>query len=280
MVRTIGIALAHRPSVITILIALPPDLSMPRRAPSRPEAETSPPAPERAMPCIAGLDPSATGTGCAVFRGADLVEAGDIQTSPDTSEPERLWYIFEALTELFRTHQVTEVAAEQFQTFYRSRRPRNAGGGGFSSPLAQLEAQGVRRGRHDHEEVNPSSMFLMKAAQTAAQLAAMQAGCALFLYAPPEWKSTVAPYLGVDHRRAGSIQKPPIRDIANRLYGHRFSSPIRSFDICDGIMIAHHHLVQRASGRAQGFQPSFTAAALPPDANASPTPLSGSSKRR
>lgn len=172
---------------------------------------------------VLGLDPSMTSTGYAVIRGDELVGAGKIQTSPDDSEPFRVWVVFSEVLEVIREFDVDHAAIEQFTAFYRN-------GYGSSSSDADTVQEAVANARgnssHNRSRVNPRSMFLMKAAQTATQTAVLVGGCRTFLYKVAEWKG------------GQRVSKEAIRDRAQMIYG----VPTKDHNITDAVMIAHHHI--------------------------------------
>lgn len=168
-----------------------------------------------------GIDPSIAATGFAVIRDGHLVRAGRISTSPSQPEPARLAEIRYHLLQVMRQEGVTEVAVEDFRAFYRWRRFPH------SSELLTLFGHPTRRKNQRYSgEVNPRDIFIMKAAQTTAQLTALEHGAKLFLYSLREWKG--------DHRRSKEATLTDIR----LLYGLEISDD----NIADAIMIAHHHL--------------------------------------
>lgn len=175
-----------------------------------------------------GLDPSMTSTGYAVLRGETLIGAGKIQTKAHQPEPERIWIIFSEVLHLIREFQVSHVAIEEFTAFYRNRRP--VGGDSNQMPASVLTAlrqtEKKRRGQHDRDVVSPRAMYLLKAAQTATQMAALIAGCDLFLYKVNEWKG------------GQKVSKEFTIERAQLLYRVK----TRDHNITDAIMIAHHHV--------------------------------------
>src|SRR5690606_3432896 len=120
------------------------------------------------------------------------------------------------------------VAIEEFTAFYRSkRRASDAAEMLPADLLAKVNGEGVRRrGRHDRESIDPRAMYLLKAAQTATQMAALVTGRPLFLYKVSEWKG------------GQSVGKEAIIQRAQLLYKVK----TRDHNITDAIMIAHHHV--------------------------------------
>ncbi|HEX7071399.1 MAG TPA: crossover junction endodeoxyribonuclease RuvC [Rhodothermales bacterium] len=174
---------------------------------------------------VLGVDPSMTATGYGVLRGDRLLGAGRISTPSKMPEPERLWIILSEVLALIQEFGAQHVAVESFTQFYTS--GRNAPPDPTTAFIAALAGNAcvARRGRHDRDRVDPRAMFLMKSAQTAVQIAALAAGVPLFLYKVSEWKG------------GQRVSKERARQQARLIYGVN----ARDDNICDGIMIAHHH---------------------------------------
>lgn len=175
---------------------------------------------------LLALDPSMTSTGFAVFRGTKLIKAGHFPTSSDDAEPMRVWTVFEEVSLLIEECGIEQVAMEQFTAFYTSSRKAKQVANGSVGPVAQSVAAGSRSGRHDRARPNPRSMFLLKAAQTAAQAAVLAAGLPLVLYKVSEWKG------------GKRVSKKAIIERAQQIYGVK----TRNDNVCDAIMIGHHHV--------------------------------------
>lgn len=190
-----------------------------------------------------GLDPSMTSTGYAVIRGGNLVAAGKIVTKPSQPEPERLLVIFSEVVSLIREHDVDHVAIEEFAAFYRNRSRSVDPAVLASVPALTAVATGRRRrGKHDRDSIDPRSMFLMKAAQTVTQVAALLAGCSVFLYKVPEWKG------------GQKVSKEVIIERARLLYG----VTTRDNNVTDAIMIAHHHITHGRLRLDRGYTASVS----------------------
>lgn len=172
---------------------------------------------------VLGLDPSIAKTGYALLCGDRVLEAGKISTPASILEPLRLWMLFSEVLRLICEYRVGHIAIEQFQAFYRSKRSVVDEA---SFPTALSFAPRKRRGRHDRAEANPRSMFLMKAAQTATQLAGLLANVPVFLYPVKEWKG------------GSRVSKEEILDRVATYYNLK----IRNTDAADAIWIAHHHI--------------------------------------
>lgn len=182
----------------------------------------SDPCPPAAGPVTLGVDPSVTSTGYAVMKGERLVAAGCIETSPDAPEPVRIAIILGQVLALVHEHGVTAIAVENFTAFYRS--ARRSRPDPSLPPLLAVRAQ-VRRGEHDHGQINPASMFLMKAAQTAVLIAAALSHLPLFAYGVAEWKG------------GPRVSKKQTLHRVRLIYGLDLAND----NIADAIMIAHHH---------------------------------------
>jgi hypothetical protein len=175
---------------------------------------------------VLGVDPSMTSTGYGVIQGGRLLDAGTIRTSARQAEPERYWLIFSELVSIIEEFSVHHVAVEEFRAFYTNKRRAAqlaAGEGAY-------QEGDERQGRHDRAQVKARDMFLMKTAQVAAQAAALATGCPLYLYPVQKWKG------------GPRVSKDAIIERAQLIY----NVPVRDNDICDAVMIAHHHI---SSGR-------------------------------
>jgi Holliday junction resolvasome RuvABC endonuclease subunit len=196
---------------------------------------------------VLGIDPSMTATGYGVLRTDDVVAYGSIKTKPQDPEPHRMGVICAGILGLIRDHGVTHVAMESFEHFYRS-------GDGFGKPSAHAEllaaaglkaetgGSGGRTGRHNPRGPTAKDMFLMKAAQSSAQMASVLAGLPLFLYPVQEWKAAIVGR-GANKQKALSVLKLLYR------------IEIRNHDAAEAILIAHHHLLQGRLQPERGFLP-------------------------
>jgi Holliday junction resolvasome RuvABC endonuclease subunit len=210
---------------------------------------------ESALPAATmGIDPGIGVTGYAIVRGKDLVEAGAIRTRTKDPEPVRYAVLMTQISRLLEKHAVAHVAIEEFETFYQNKpgdppggtqaplAVRNGGKGNLLAVALGQSSGGKRRYAHDRTEVNPRSMFLLKGAQTIAQVAALQHGASIFLYKVREWKGNA---------KKG---KSEIREEVKRLY----KVEIRNHNVADAVMIATHHADRSIYGSL--IQPTSTPA--------------------
>lgn len=176
---------------------------------------------------VLGIDPAIANTGYAVLCGDSILQAGTISTSSSEPESLRIWAILAEILRVIREFNVGQIAIEEFRAFYRNH-PLEHGFNASSnlfSPVGDL-SKPKRRGRHDREVVNPRSMFLMKAAQTATQIAGLLANIPIFLYPVREWKG------------GSRVSKETIAARVATFY----KLNVKNKDAVEAIWIAHHHI--------------------------------------
>ena len=168
--------------------------------------------------CVLGLDPSIANTGYAVLRGDRVLSAGTIRTKADLDEPARLWIIFQEVVRLVRDFGVDEIAVERFRHFFTT---SDLNGDAVASSMG-------KGGRHVRSKVNPRSMFLLQAAQTACVMACLSTHVPVSLYRVGEWKG-------------GNVTKEGTKELVSIIYG----LDIANDNVTDAIMIARHHGLSR-----------------------------------
>jgi Holliday junction resolvasome RuvABC endonuclease subunit len=198
---------------------------------------------------VLGVDPSMTATGYGVIRGRDVIAYGSIRTIPKDPEPHRMAVIFAGLLDIIREHSVAHVAVEQFEHFYfrgdQDRRLSARDDLLLAAGVVPNEGAGARSGRHNPKGPKARDMFLLKAAQSASQLAAFSAGCALFLYPVKEWKSSM---IGANAGKEKALET----------VGRLCRIETRDDNAAEAILIAHHHLLQGRLTPERGYVPDAT----------------------
>lgn len=179
------------------------------------------------------IDPGIQTTGFGIHRGSKLIEHGKITTSSSQPEPIRVHKIYKELLSIMALHEVEEAAIEHFIAFYTSDDSEVTSGADLSRFPGLGAPRKKRRFKHDRKKVNPRSMFLLKAAQSAAQLAAMEYGATVYLYTVSDWKG--------DARRT----KESIIKSVKLIYG----LDVANDNIADAIMIGNYHVT---FGRLRG----------------------------
>lgn len=182
--------------------------------------------PKTSPKVVISIDPGIQTTGFAIYRGAELVEYGKIKTRTSLPEPLRIHAIYKELRDVMARFSVEEAAIEHFIAFYTSEDSEIVSGPDLSRFPGLVAPKKKRRFRHDRKKVNPRSMFLLKAAQTAAQLAAIEHGATVYLYTVAEWKG--------DSRRS----KKSIIDAVRLIYG----VDVKNDNVADAIMIGNYHM--------------------------------------